>query len=220
MRRMMAAVWLGAVVATSACTRRYAEIEVRNPGLVAVSTMGPHGVQPLLPPDGSERTAPLPYGGAVAARRGSEVVIAFQERAPLALIDDHNALPRQAPDAGISVNGRTLTSTYNVSQARIWPAPAVRNDTTPLMLTTDMSNVVDAREVKEMRRWPAYVCLPVGILFAVLGTGFLAAGTDTEMRTAGAVYLGASAPLLGYAIYNLTSSNEIKPLALPGLQQP
>ena len=217
MRRAASAALLGAAFASSACTRRYAEIEVRNPGLVAVSTMGPHGVQPLLPPDGSERSANFPYTNAIAARRGPEVVIAFPERAPLAVVDDRNALPRQAPDSGIEVRGRTLTSMYSVSPNRIWPVSVRRDDAVPLLLATDMSNVTDAREVKEMRRWPAYVCLPIGIAFAVLGAGFLGAASDSELKTAGAVYLGASAPLLGYAIYNFTSPNEIKPLAIPGL---
>jgi hypothetical protein len=217
MRDTATAVWLGVVVATTSCTKRYAEIEVRDPGRVGVAMMGPTGVQPLLAPDGSERSVPLPYApNAVAARRGREVVIAYEGRAPMALVDDRNVLPRQSLDAGLEVRGRTLMATYGVSPARIWPARTVRDDSVPLMLTTDLDNVIDAREVRETRRWPAYVCLPLGILFAVGATSFLTS-SESENKTVGALYLGASAPLLGYAIYNLTSSNEMKPLVLPGV---
>jgi hypothetical protein len=205
-------------IAASACTNKYAEIEVRDPGRVGVATMGPRAVHELLPADGTERVAQVPSVPAVVTRRGREVVVAYQSAAPLALIDDRNVLPRALPGSGIEVHGRTLQVNYNVTEARIWPAQKVRDDSFPLMLTTDLANVVDAREVSEPRHWPAYVCLPAGILFAVLGTGLLASD-KSENKVAGGVYLAGSVPLLAYSVINLMSSKDYKPLDIPGAPQ-
>lgn len=216
-RKAATAFLLWAVVSTSACSKRYAEVEVRDPGRVGVAMMGPNGVQPLLAPDGSERVVPLPYlPNAVAARRGREVVIAYEGREALPVVDASNMLPRQSVDSGFEVRGRTLTATYGLTPTRILPERNAR-DQSPLFLTTDLDNVRDAREVAELRRWPAYVALPFGILFAVAGMSVLVSDGDSNHKTEGALYLGLSAPLLGYSIYVLTAPGEAKPLSIPGL---
>jgi hypothetical protein len=209
---------LGAIVVASAvtgCTQKYAEIEVRDPGRVGVSTMGERGVELLLPADGTDRTTHFSNAPAVAARRGRDVAIQFQGEAPLPLVDGRNALPRTQPGTGMEIRGRTLQVNYNVTKSRIFPAPIAREESVPLMLTSDLSNVVDAREVREVRHWPAYVCLPLGVLLGAMGSGLLSAN-QTGDKAGGGLLLAGAVPLIVYSILNLTSSNEYKPLEIPG----
>jgi hypothetical protein len=211
--RSLAAVVVASVA--TGCTKKYAEIEVRDPGRIGVSTMGARGVEDLLPPDGSERVAQMSSVPAVAARRGREVVVRFQGEAPLALVDERNVLPRTQPGAGIEIRGRTLQVNYNVTKSRIFPGQVARDESVPLMLTSDLSNVVDAREVREVRRWPAYVCLPIGLLLGVSGTALLSS-RETDDKIAGGVFVGGAVSLILYSVLNLTSSTEYKPLDIAG----
>jgi hypothetical protein len=201
--------------AATGCTKKYAEIEVRDPRRVGVSTMGAQGVEELLPPDGTDRATPFPNAPAVAARHGRDVVVRFQGEAPLALVDDRNALPHTQPGPGIEIRGRTLQVNYNVTKSRIFPGAIVRDESLPLMLTSDLSNVVDAREVREVRHWPAYVCLPLGVLLGVSATGLLSSN-GTGDKVGGGVLIAGAVPLIVYSIVNLTSSTDYKPLEIPG----
>ena len=200
---------------SSGCSKKYVEIEVRDPGRVTVAAWSERGTVTALPPDGVPRAVPLPAApGAVAVRRGREVAIAWDDRPPVTLIDQQGILPRTPPGPGIDIRGHTLWAAYNVTPKRVFPQSVQPSDSVPILLTTEMANVIDAREVREVRHWPAYVCLPPGILFTILGTALLSSH-DTSAKVAGGVYLAGAIPLVLFSVLNLTSSNEIKPLNIP-----
>ena len=178
------------------------------------------GVEPVLAADGSQRVIPLPaVPGMVIARRGREIALGWGEQPPVMLIDERGVFPRVPPGSGIEVRGQTLMATYNVTPTRVFPQRVQPGDAIPVVLSTEMANVVDAREVKEVRHWPAYVCLPLGAIFTVAGMALLSSD-DTGNKVGGGVYIAAAVPLLVYSVLNLTSSNEIKPLAIPGAPSP
>lgn len=199
----------------SGCSKRYAEIEVRDPGRVGVGVWSTQDAATALPPDGSQRVVRLPVPGVVAMRRGREVAVAWDDRPPVILIDERGILPRTPPGPGIEIRGHTLWAAYNVTPKRVLPQRVQSDDSVPVLLTTDLANVVDAREVREVRHWPAYVLLPPGILFTVLGTALLAS-RDTGEKIGGGALLFGGIPLVIFAVLNLTSSNEVKPLEIPG----
>jgi hypothetical protein len=199
---------------SSGCSKRYTEIEVRDPGRVAVGLWSTGGAATALPADGSQRVVPLPVPGVVASRRGREVTIAWEDRPPVILIDERGILPRTPPGPGIEIRGRTLWASYNVTPKRIFPQRVQPDDSVPILLTTDMSNVIDAREIREVRRWPAYVCLPPGILLTVLGTALLSS-QETGAKVGGGVLLAGGIPLILFSVLNLTSSNQITPFDIP-----
>jgi hypothetical protein len=205
---------LATALATSGCSKRYTEIEVRDPGRVGVGVWNERGSAIMLPPDGSQRVVRLPVPG-VVAMRGHEVAIGWGGEAPVTLIDERGVLPRTPPGPGIEIRERRLWAFYNVTPKQVYPQTVQPDDSVPIVLTTEMTNVVDAREVREVRHWPAYVLLPAGILFAVLGTVLLSSH-DKGSKVGGGVYLAGSVPLLVFGVLNLTSSNEVKPLAIPG----
>jgi hypothetical protein len=178
------------------------------------------GVEPVLAPDGSQRVLPLAaVPGMMIARRGREIALGWGEQPPVMLIDERGVLPRVPPGSGIEVRGQTLVATYNVTPTRVFPQRVQPEDAIPVVLSTEMANVVDAREVKEVRHWPAYVCLPLGAIFTAAGMALLSSD-DSGNKVGGGVYIAAAVPLLVYSVLNLTSSNEIKPLAIPGAPSP
>lgn len=204
-----------AALATSGCGRRYTEIEVRDPGRVGVGVWNEQGSSMALLPDGAQRVVRLPVPGVVAMRRGREVAIAWNDELPVTLIDERGVLPRTPPGPGIEIREQRLWAFYNVTPKRVYPQKVQPGDSVPIVLTTEMTNVIDAREVREVRHWPAYVCLPPGVLFTVLGTALLASD-KTGAKVGGGVFLAGAIPLVIFSVLNLTSSNEVKPLAIPG----
>jgi hypothetical protein len=211
---VVAALAITASLTNGGCSKRYTEIEVRDPGRVAVGLWSAGGAATALPADGSQRAVPLPVPGVVASRRGREVTVAWDDRPPVVLIDEHGVLPRTPAGPGIEIRGRTLWASYNVTPKRIFPQRVQPNDSVPILLTTDMSNVIDAREVREVRHWPAYVCLPPGILLTVLGTALLSS-QETGQKIGGGVLLAGGIPLILFSVLNLTSSNQITPFDIP-----
>jgi hypothetical protein len=199
---------------SSGCSKRYTEIEVRDPGRVGVGLWGERGAVTVLPPDGSQRTVALPVPGVMASRRGREVAVAWEGRPAMTLVDERGILPRTPPGPGIEIRGTTLWASYNVTPTRILPQRVHPDDAVPILVTTDMANVIDAREVREVRHWPAYVLLPPGVLFTVIGTALLSS-TETGAKVGGGVFLAGALPLVIFSILNLTSSNEIKPYNIP-----
>jgi hypothetical protein len=220
----MGAVAIAVALCSSGCSKKYTEIEVRDGGRVGVGFASTRGVEPVLPPDGSQRVVPVPAApGMVVMRRGREIALGWGDQTPVALVDERGVLPRVPPGAGVEVRGQTLWATYNVSPTRVFPQNVYREDSVPVVLSTEMANVVDAREVKEVRHWPAYVCLPLGAIFTLAGLVLLTtdssdSGSDTvdTRKIGGAFYIAAAVPLLVYSVINLTSSIEYKPLAIPG----
>ena len=177
--------------------------------------MSTRGVEPVLPADGSQRHVTLPGLPIAVTRHGREIAVGWSERPPVMLVDERGVLPRVAPDSGIEVRGQTLWANYNVTPTRVYAQQTYSEDALPVVLSTHMANVVDAREVKEVRHWPAYVCLPLGAVFTVAGLALLSSD-DTSEKVGGGLYIAAAVPLLVYSVLNLTSSNEFKPLAIPG----
>jgi hypothetical protein len=204
---------------SSACTKRYTEIEVRDPGRVAVAMWSTQGAATVLPANSSQGTVALPVPGMTAMRRGREVAVAWEDRPPVVLIDERGILPRLPAGPGVEIRGRTLWAAYNVTPKRVLPQRVTSDDAIPILLTTDMTNVLDAREVRETRKWPAFVLLPAGILLTLLGTAALAS-RETGDKIGGGVLLAGAVPMITFGVLSLTSSNEIKPLDLPTVPGP
>jgi hypothetical protein len=203
----------------ASCSKTYTEIEVRDPGRVGVGIRSDRGFEQALPPDGSQRVVPLvSVPGAAFLRRGREVAFGWGDRA-VTLIDERGVFPRVPPGSGIEVRGQTLWAAYNVTPTRVLPQNHPSDDSVPVMLATETANVVDAREVKEVRHWPAYVCLPAGALLTVLGAALLSSERTSD-KVGGGVYLAGAVPLFIYGVFNLTSGNEYKPLVIPGAPPP
>jgi hypothetical protein len=217
--QVMSGLAIAVALMGSACSKRYVEIEVRDPGRVGVGVWSERGGVTVLPPDGSQRAVPLPVPGVVAMRRGREIALGWNDRPPVTLVDERGVLPRTPPGSGIEIRGHTLWAAYNVTPTRVYPQRVQPSDSAPILLTTEMTNVIDAREVREVRHWPAYVCLPPGILFTVLGTALLSS-RETGAKVGGGVFLAGAIPLVVFSILNLTSTNEVKPLAFPGAPAP
>jgi hypothetical protein len=203
------------------CSKTYTEIEVRDAGRVGVGVLSTRGVEPVIPADGSQRIVPLPaVPGMVFMRRGREIGLGWGDHPPVALVDERGVFPRVPPGSGIEIRGQTLWAAYNVSPSRAYPQHVHPEDAVPVVLSTELANVVDAREVKEVRHWPAYVCLPLGVVFAIAGFALLSSANDPTDKIGGGVYIAGSVPLLVYSVLNLTSSNEYKPLIVPGGSPP
>ena len=205
---------LGVALVASGCTKRYAEIEVRDPGKVAVATVGPRGPEMVLPPDGAPRAVGL-APGVVAERRGYQVVIAWQDRAPLHLVDEFGVLPRTPPGPGIEFRGRTLVAEYNITPTQVLPQANQPSGSFPIEVSTDVTNIRDAREVHEVRHWPGYVGVSVGLFFTITGMALLAS-QESANKVGGGFLVAASLPLVVLGVLNLTSSNEVKQLDIPG----
>ncbi len=218
-RSALAAVAIALALTSNGCSKRYTEIEVRDAGRVGVALWSTEGAATVLPPDGSQKAVALPIPGVVAMRRGREVAIAWENRAPVSLIDERGILPRLPAGPGIEIRGPTLVAAYNVTPKRVLPQSVPADDSVPVLLTTDMSNVLDAREVREVRRWPAYVLLPAGAVLALWATALIAS-RETGDRVGGGLLLAGAVPLLVFGGLTLTSSNEIKPLYLPTVPGP
>jgi len=81
------------------------------------------------------------------------------------------------------------------------------------VLTTPVDNVAGASELREPRRWPAYVFSPVGGTFTFVGASLLASGNDDT--SVGVFYLVTGIPLLVYGIVNALASSESVPVDPP-----
>jgi hypothetical protein len=204
---------IAVALVSSGCSKTYTEIEVRDPGRVAVGLWDQRGVVTALPADGSQRVVALPIPGVVAIRQGRVIALGWEAQAPVTLVDERGIFPRLPPAPGIELRDRTLWAAYNVTPNRVVPQHVHPDDAVPVVLSTDLSNVVDAREIREVRHWPGYVCLAAGLVLALAGSATLANERDSGT---GYLYVAGSVPLLIYSLVNLTSSNEIKPFNMPG----
>jgi len=205
------------------CVKRTVEIQVNDPGRVGVSAVGAGGIVPLLPADGLDRSVPLgpmPTGERPTVfRQGPQVAVMWAPvSTPIPVVDPVGVLPAQRADGGIDMRGGWLFSTYVLTPKRILPEGTRAEFSVPIVVTTPIANVVEAREVREPRRWPAYVLLPVGGTFTLLGGTFLAISPNhDEYQLAGITYLVLGLPLIAYGLVNAVTSTEYAPLSLaPG----
>jgi hypothetical protein len=183
-----------------------------------VATVGPRGAELVLPPDGTPRAVSL-APGVVAERRGHQVLIAWQDRTPLYLVDDFGVLPRTPPGPGIEFRGRTLVAEYNITPTQVLPQTKQPTGSFPIEVTTDMSNVLDARDVHEVRHWPGYVAVSAGLFFTITGMALLASQQSAD-KAGGGFLVAASLPFVVLGVLNLTSSTEVKQLDIPGAAPP
>jgi hypothetical protein len=216
--------WLSVAVAlaffATGCVKRSVEISVHDPGRVGVNGKGAGGLVPVLPADGLDRSAflaELPTGERPMVYRQAQhtAVLWSPASPPIPIVDPLGILPAQKTDRGIVVREGWLYSSYELTPKRIL-AEGTRTDfSIPVVLTTPIANVVEAREVREPHRWPAYVFLPVGGTFTLIGGSFLAIshGAD-ENRLIGVTYLVLGIPLIVYGLVNAVATTEYAPLGL------
>jgi hypothetical protein len=207
-------------VSASGCIRKTVEIRVHDPGRVGVNAVDARGIVPVLAADGVDRSAPLvqvPNGQPPTVfREGRVVAISWSpDTAPLTVVDPAGMLPAQNPGHGVAMRAGWLYSNYVLTPKRILPEGTRADYPLPIVVTTPVANVADAIEVHEPRRWPAYVCLPVGGVFTLVGAGLLAASRgDDEYKITGATYLFIGVPLVIYGVINATASSDYVPLDL------
>jgi hypothetical protein len=208
------------LVWSTGCVKKTIEIRVHDPGRVGVNALDARGIVPVLPADGYDRSAPLaqtPNGQPPTVfRQDGQIAISWSpETAPLSVVDPTGLLPPQNPGQGVAMRGGWLYSTYILTPKRILPEGTRADYPLPIVVTTPLANVADAREVREPRRWPAYVFLPVGGGFTFFGASFLVLSSkDDTYKLAGATYLLVGIPLVIYGIVNALESADYVPLDL------
>ncbi len=209
-----------ALLTTLGCMRKTTEIRVRDPGRVGVSALDERGLVPMLPADGLDRSANLVGGElgprAVVFRQGPMVAVSWSASSvPLSVVDPGGLLPPQQPGHGVVMRAGWLYSKYELTPTRILPEGTPADYSVPLVVTTPVSNVAEATEVHEPRRWPAYVFLPVGGAFALIGGGLLVSSSKSdEVQLTGGTYLFLGVPLLIYGLINAFASPDYVPLDL------
>jgi hypothetical protein len=202
------------VVLLTGCVKRTIEVRVHDPGRVGVSALGVRGTVPVLPPDGVDHSAPLAEDAIVVRERHQVVVYRPQRGDLISLVDPFGLLPPEKADRGFVRRGGWLDATYYLDGTRVLPEGDPPGNSIPIVLTTPVDNVAGAMEVREPRRWPAYVFLPVGGTFTFLGASLLAS-SGTDETDVGVFYLVSGIPLLVYGIVNAVASSESVPVALP-----
>jgi hypothetical protein len=209
-----------ALACAAGCYKKTVEITVYDPGRVGVNGPGASGLVPVLPADGLERSAVLAElptrERPTVFRQGRQVAILWSAASnPISVVDPVGVLPPQAPGRGIAVRAGWLYSTYELTPKRILPDGTPADFSMPIVVTTPLANVAEAREVQEPRRWPAYVFLPTGGGFTFVGAGVLATSHgDDAQRVVGITYLALGIPLLVYGLVNALTPTEYAPLGL------
>jgi hypothetical protein len=210
-----------ALAIVAGCYKKTVEITVNDPGRVGVSTLRPEGLVPVIAADGVDRSAPLallPTGERpTVSREGRQIAVAWSGVSlPLSLVDPVGVLPPQTPGRGIAMRAGWLYSKYELTPKRILPEGSPAEFSFPIVVTTPLANVVEAREVHEPRRWPAYVFLPVGGAFTFIGASLLVISENSreELDVTGATYLGVGVPLLVYGLVNALTPTDYVPLDL------
>jgi hypothetical protein len=209
---------IAALVVTAGCTKHYLEIRVRDGGAVGVSTMTNQGFAPVFPPDGADRSLPIPLdsagGGATLVRHQRRIVVMSAGAAePLELVDHSGTFPPIPPNRGFEIRGMYLHASYNLTPSRILPDGDVPSNSVPVVLSTDVRNVTESRKVHEPRRWPAYVLLPLGGLAALSGVTQMATDRESD-KLSGALYVAGSVPLLVFGMVYALSSASYEPFDL------
>jgi hypothetical protein len=134
---------------------------------------------------------------------------------PLVLVDPAGSLPLEKPGNGFATHEGWLYGTYKLTPTRVLPAGGRADVEIPFVLMTPVSNIAEVREVREPYRWPAYVFLPVGGSFTLVGASFLAIADKDEDRLAAAAYLLTGIPLVVYGIINAIDSTEYVQMGTP-----
>jgi hypothetical protein len=210
-----------ALVVLCGCTRRATDIQVRDPGLVSVSTGSPMGWQPVLPPDGRVTIARLAEDANVV-RAGRKLSVSWPaEQRTRDLIDDQGRLARVKSSADIRAQGGLFYVPYAVHPRGVYAYEelARRPEARTVLLATPTYNLDHARYEEGPHQWPAYVMIPIGAVLSAAGIAVMASADgqyEGLERLGGGLLLVSGAPLLGVGIYVAASSPTIVPLA-PGV---
>lgn len=205
------------------CSKKVVELRVRDPGLVSVSGGAPEGWKPALGPDRQPGSAPLPPASPDAQPavqrdvRGVRVTWTASKR-ELFLVDPDGNLPKTKSRAGITSAGGVVHVPYTVTPRGVFSIDehARRPNATSVLLTTSTHNVEYGRFVEGRQQWPAYVLIPVGALFTLLGVLIIASADgeyqELERLGGGMVTVVGAAPLAA-GIFIAADPPTISPLS-------
>jgi len=223
--RLLGLAWW-ALIFASGCVKKTIEVRVKDARWVGLSRPGPSGLSPVLVPgtgDSFARLANVGPGQVVTVERqpGLMVVEWPGTPQPLVLVDPSGALPAEKPGDGFEAREGWVFGSYKLTPKQILPAAARNDFATPVVVMTPVTNLVDVREVREPLRWPAYVFLPTGGVFTLVGCGALAISANASDKDkeaaelAAAAYLLTGIPMVVYGLINAFDSTEYAPVTPP-----
>jgi len=198
------------------CMKKYVEVRVRDGGAVGVGTGAGQGFVPVLAPNGSQGMATFPPSTVpvTVIRQGYQIAVMWPGAPSLELVNGAGAFPPLNPNEGIELRGGSLYAYYNLAPTKITPIGDRRGGSLPIVLSTPATNITEAVEIHEPRYWPAYVFLPTGGLFTIVGAGALTVRGDDIWQAIGWTYLATGLPLIAVGIVNAVQTSEAVPLDL------
>jgi hypothetical protein len=199
----------------SGCVKKYVEVRVHDGGRVGVAAPVGRSFVPVMAPDGSQGMAPFPVGaGPVSViRQGHQISAVWQGWQPLELVDGSGALPPIKPGEGLEVRGGLLYTYFNLMPNKVLPVGQYKDATVPIALSTPVNNIAEAVEIHEPYHWPAYVFIPTGGAFALVGASLLVIRSE-ESQIVGWTYAGVGVPMLIVGIINALQTSEAVPVEL------
>ena len=211
-----------AIVHSTGCVRRAVEIKVEDPGRVQVALRTERELVPLIPPDGELKSVPLTTAhGDVATDDGSpptlmradyKTAINFGAE-EVVLVDEDGQFPVTKSTDGIVNEGGFLYANYDVSRRRAFEVGQAPGGGIPIQMSTPLDNVQSARYVSEPRKWPAYVGMPVGGTFVVVGALLIAYpqhfNDESAATTVGAVCVVGGLAGMALGLYALVDRPKV-----------
>jgi len=186
---------LGCAIAIAAfgsgCVKKYVEVRVRDGAAVGVS--------------------PVP---ATVVRQGPQIVAMSPGAPSIELVNAAGAFTPMRPNEGLELRGGWLYAHYNLTPTKITSIGDNRNTSVPIVLSTPMNNIAEAVEIHEPHYWPAYVFLPTGGLFTIVGAGAMTVRGDDIWQAIGVTYLAVGIPMLAVGLVNALQTSEAVPLDL------
>jgi len=191
---------------------------VDDPGRVQVALRTERGVVPLLAPDGRPQSVPI--SDALSADSSSPTVAREQYRIALnfgardvVLVDENGAFPSTPSADGISHEGGFFYANYDVSAEHAFEPGRAPPGGIPIQLSTPIDNVKSARYTREPRKWPAYVGMPVGGTFVLIGSALIASSPnfndESAAKTVGVVCVLGGLIGFGMGLYALLDKSKV-----------
>jgi hypothetical protein len=197
------------------CVKKYVEVRVHDGGRVGVGAPAGQGFVPVLAPDGSQGMAAFPAsaGPVSVVRQGHQIAAIWQGFPPLDLVDASGALPPIKPGDGLEARGGLLYTYFNLTPTKVLAVGQNKGASVPVALSTPVGNIAEAVEIHEPYHWPAYVFIPTGGAFALVGGSLLVIRSE-ESQIVGWTYAGLGVPLLIAGIINALQTSEAIPVEL------
>jgi hypothetical protein len=207
-----------AALLSNGCVKKYVEVRVRDGSRVGVGAPAGRGYVPILAPDGSQGTVyyPAQVAPITVVRQGYQVSAVWAGANPVELVNAAGALPPLRPGEGLEVRDGLLYAYYGLLPGKVVSASEPKVNPIPVALSTPVNNIAEAVEIHEPRYWPAYVFLPTGGAFTLIGSALFTID-NSESKLVGATYALCGIPMLVVGLVNALQTSEAVPITLaPG----